>query len=254
MPRQRLTAAARRQQLINVARHVFAQRGLDGTSVEELAKESGVSKPVIYEHFGGKEGLYDAVIEQDTTALDDVLATAIHQTRSRLRIERTALALLEFAEKHEDSFRILTRDSGNAAPTLLSESASRASHVLAEAFTRNNLNPALAALYAHAMVGAVSMAAQWWATTRENLNAQGEHDKVPAKEVVAAHVVNLLWNGLAGMEASPILHEEVEGEEGELGARFGAGRDADPAQKKREKNKRTEETGSTEPSNMTKHD
>jgi AcrR family transcriptional regulator len=52
-PRRRMTAAGRREQLIATARGLFAQRGFDGTSIEEIAARAEVSKPVVYEHFGG---------------------------------------------------------------------------------------------------------------------------------------------------------------------------------------------------------
>ena len=47
-----------------LAMKLLAERGYDGTSVEEVAARAGVSKPVVYEHFGGKEGLYLAVFEE----------------------------------------------------------------------------------------------------------------------------------------------------------------------------------------------
>ena len=50
---RRLTAAARRAQLIDVGRAVFAKRGYDATSVEDIAEHAKISKPIIYEHFGG---------------------------------------------------------------------------------------------------------------------------------------------------------------------------------------------------------
>jgi AcrR family transcriptional regulator len=53
----RLTAAARRAQLIEVGRSVFAKSGYEATSMEEIASRAKVSKPIVYEHFGGKEGL-----------------------------------------------------------------------------------------------------------------------------------------------------------------------------------------------------
>lgn len=56
--RSRMTRAQRRQQLTGIGRSLFAVRGLDGTTIEEIAAAAGVSKPVIYEHFGSKEGLY----------------------------------------------------------------------------------------------------------------------------------------------------------------------------------------------------
>ena len=60
--RTRMSSAARREQIIETAVRVFAESGSEGTSVEELAASAGVSKPLIYEHFGSKEGLY-AVVE-----------------------------------------------------------------------------------------------------------------------------------------------------------------------------------------------
>ena len=59
--RRRMSSAERREQLIMIARGLFAERGFDGTSVEEIAAHAEVSRPVVYEHFGGKEGLYKAV-------------------------------------------------------------------------------------------------------------------------------------------------------------------------------------------------
>ena len=51
-----MTGAQRREQLLDVGRALFADKGYDATSVEEIAAQAGVSKPVVYEHFGGKEG------------------------------------------------------------------------------------------------------------------------------------------------------------------------------------------------------
>ena len=69
--------------------------------------------------------------------------------------------------------------------------------ILAGDFSRRGLDPDLAPLYAQALVGSVSMAAQWWLDVRE-----------PKKEVVAAHLVNLCWNGLTHLESDPVLHQE----------------------------------------------
>ena len=55
--RARMTGTQRREQLVQVGRKLFAEKGFGGTSVEEIAAAAGVSKPVVYEHFGGKEGL-----------------------------------------------------------------------------------------------------------------------------------------------------------------------------------------------------
>ncbi len=62
---RRLPASERRAQLIEVGRSVFAKHGYEGTSVEEIAKRAKVSKPIIYEHFGGKEGLYAVIVDRE---------------------------------------------------------------------------------------------------------------------------------------------------------------------------------------------
>ena len=62
---RRLPALERRAQLIEVGRGVFARHGYEGTSVEEIAKRAKVSKPIIYEHFGGKEGLYAVIVDRE---------------------------------------------------------------------------------------------------------------------------------------------------------------------------------------------
>ena len=60
-----MTSAERREQLIVIARGLFAQKGFEATSVEEIAARAEVSKPVVYEHFGGKEGLYAVVVDRE---------------------------------------------------------------------------------------------------------------------------------------------------------------------------------------------
>src|SRR5450755_1277159 len=57
-----MTGIERREQLLDIGRRLFAERGFEGTSIEEIAAQAGVSKPVVYEHFGGKEGLYAVVV------------------------------------------------------------------------------------------------------------------------------------------------------------------------------------------------
>lgn len=201
-PRARMTGSERRQQLIEIAKSLFAERGYDGTSIEEIAQRANVSKPVVYEHFGGKEGLYAVVVDREMSALLDGITSSLTKNRSRVRVERVALALLTYVEEHTDGFRILIRDSPAAITsgtyaTLLNDAVNQVSSILAGDFARRGLDANLAPLYAQALVGSVSMTAQWWLDVRE-----------PPKEVVAAHVVNLAWNGLTHLEPDPVLSEE----------------------------------------------
>ena len=93
----RMTSYQRREQLIEIGRSLFAAKGFEAVSVEEIASTAKVSKPIVYEHFGGKEGLYAVVVDREMRALTDVLINALSdpQAHPRQIVERTALALLD---------------------------------------------------------------------------------------------------------------------------------------------------------------
>jgi AcrR family transcriptional regulator len=197
-----MTGSQRRHQLIDIARALFAERGYEGTSIEEVAARAGVSKPVVYEHFGGKEGLYAVVVDREMSALLDGVTASLTNNRYRPRVEAVTLALLSYIEERTDGYRVLIRDSPpSLSPgtysTLFNEAVGQVGSILAGDFARRGLDPELAPLYAQALVGSVSMTAQWWLDARE-----------PKKEVVAAHLVNLMWNGLTGLEPDPRLQDE----------------------------------------------
>src|SRR6476620_152891 len=104
--RSRMTGPQRREQLIEVGRKLFADKGFEGTSVEEIAAAAGVSKPVVYAHFGGKEGLYAVVVDREIAALlGSVTAALTPRGSSRQLLERAALALLDYVENSADGFR-----------------------------------------------------------------------------------------------------------------------------------------------------
>src|SRR5690625_3948547 len=97
--RARMTGQQRREQLLTIGRALFAEKGFDGTSVEEIAARAEVSKPVVYEHFGGKEGLYAVIVDREVDTLLTALTTALTTGRHpRSSVEGAALALLVFIE------------------------------------------------------------------------------------------------------------------------------------------------------------
>jgi len=197
--RVRMTGKERREQLLDVGRVLFAERGYEGTSVEEIAHKAGVSKPVVYEHFGGKEGLYAVVVDREMRQLLDMVTGALTGGHPRELLEQAAFALLDYIEQYTDGFRILVRDSPVAQSTgtfasLISDIARQVEDILGHEFKQRGFDPKLAPLYAQALVGMVALTGQWW------LDAQH-----PEKAEVAAHLVNLSWNGLSGLEPRPRL-------------------------------------------------
>ncbi|WP_418957489.1 TetR family transcriptional regulator [Streptomyces tritici] len=197
--RVRMTGAERREQLLDIGRTLFAAKGFEGTSVEEIAAKAGVSKPVVYEHFGGKEGLYAVVVDREMRQLLDMVTGALTAGHPRELLEQAAFALLDYIERYTDGFRILVRDSPVAQSTgtfasLISDIATQVEDILGLEFKARGFDPKLAPLYAQALVGMVALTGQWWLDVRK-----------PKKAEVAAHLVNLAWHGLDGMEQKPRL-------------------------------------------------
>lgn len=195
-----MTAGQRREQLLAVARALFAEKGFDATSVEEIAARAQVSKPVVYEHFGGKEGIYAVIVDREVQALLHELTSKLTRGgHPKVTVQATAMALLDYIETNTDGFRILVRDSPVAQATgtfssLIGDVATQVEDILARTFERQGLPPQTAPMYAQMLVGMIALTGQWWLETRS-----------PDKAEVAAHLVNLAWNGLRGLERNPSL-------------------------------------------------
>jgi len=195
--RKRLSAAERRAQLIDVGRGVFAERGYEGTSVEVIADRAGVSKPILYEHFGGKEGLYAVIVDREIEHVVSLISSAISTGTARERVEAAALGFLRYVEQHPQGFAILAHDAPTARPgstmsSLLNDVAERVGKVFADNFKEAGLNPRVAPIYAHALVGMVTFVGQWWMDVRR-----------PSVEIVASHISALAWMGLRHLPAKP---------------------------------------------------
>ena len=204
--RSRMTGKQRREQLVQVGRKLFAAKGYEGTSVEEIAARAGVSKPVVYEHFGGKEGAYAVVVDRETQVLHTSIRSALTTpgAGSRELLERGAMALLDYIDGCPDGFRILSRDSSTGQPSgsfasILSDIAAQVEDILAGEFERTGHDPQFAGLYAQALVGLVAQTGQQWLENRE-----------PSRQVVASHLINLAWNGMAHLQQEPRLIMETK--------------------------------------------
>ncbi|GGS90667.1 hypothetical protein GCM10010156_56280 [Planobispora rosea] len=194
-----MTGKERREQLIQISRTLFAEKGFDGTSVEEIAATANVSKPVVYEHFGGKEGVYAVVVDREMQKLLGMVTEALSASHALVKLERAALALLAYVEENSEGFRILVRDSHAASGTgtfasLINDIASQVEDVMVDEFATRGYDPKLAPMYAQMLVGMVALTGQWWLDVRR-----------PSREEVAAHLVNLAWNGLTGLNPRPRL-------------------------------------------------
>ncbi len=210
--RVRMSGQERREQLLDIGRRLFAKKGFEAVSVEEIAAKAGVSKPVVYEHFGGKEGLYAVVVDREMGYLLDSIAEALaapspkdERIHPRVLLERAGMALFDFIDRDPDGFRILVRDTPvTRAPEgrdsssqgtfagLLVDVAEQVDDLLAVQFKAHGMQAKWAPLYAQMLVGMVAQTGQWWLDVRK-----------PKKEEVVGHLVNLAWNGLQNLEPKP---------------------------------------------------
>jgi AcrR family transcriptional regulator len=210
--RVRMSGQERREQLLDIGRRLFAKKGFEAVSVEEIAAKAGVSKPVVYEHFGGKEGLYAVVVDREMGYLLDSMTQALATTpddgdpvHPRTLLERAGMALFDFIDRDPDGFRILVRDTpvlrvpdaadGGHRGTfagLLVDVAEQVDDLLGSQFKAHGMPTKWAPLYSQMLVGMVAQTGQWWLDVRK-----------PRKEEVVGHLVNLAWNGLQSLESKP---------------------------------------------------
>jgi len=192
--RKRLSAGERRAQLIDVGRAVFAERGYDGTAVEEIAERAGISKPVVYEHFGGKEGLYAVIVDREMASVIDAVTHAIEAGSPRARLEGATVAFLGYVRDHPDGFAILSRDAPTSSgyASLLTEVADRVGKIFAAEFKRAGYDQKAAPIYAQGLIGMVTFVGQWWTD-----------DPSRSIEDISAHLSALAWMGLRHLPKKP---------------------------------------------------
>ena len=198
-----MTGKERREQLLDVGRRLFAERGLEGTSIEEIAARADVSKPVVYEHFGGKEGLYAVVVDREVERFLAMATRLLAGQDTMEKFEVAAVGLLRYIQDNSDGFRILVRDSNPSSgsgtyASLISDIAGQVEYLLGDVLAERGYDPKLAPMYAQMLVGMVAFTGQWWLDARK-----------PKLEEVAAHLVNLAWNGLSKLDPSPQLSPEA---------------------------------------------
>jgi AcrR family transcriptional regulator len=198
--RPRLAASVRRAQLVDVGRTVFAERGYEAASVEEIADRAGITKPIVYEHFGGKEGLYAVIVDREVEHIVSRIVEAMSQGSPRERLEGAALAFLTYVKERPGGFAVLLRDAPASKrtgemPALMYDLADRVGAVFMEQFRKAGYDAKAAPIYAHALVGMVAFVGQWWTESR----------KAPPVETVASHIAALAWMGLRHLPRRPEL-------------------------------------------------
>ena len=111
LPKRRMRGPERKAQLLAVARKVFGRLGFHNASLDDVAKEAGVTKPILYDHFNSKEALYLALLDVDAAALEErVRAALAAKTGNRERIRASFQAYFDFVDEHPEGFRMVMQE------------------------------------------------------------------------------------------------------------------------------------------------
>src|SRR4051794_29356653 len=183
----RLSAAARRDVIELAATEVFAERGYEGAAMDEIARRSGVTVPVVYDHFESKQALHRRLLERHFAELRAIWRE--HTARDvpiERRLEQAVDAWLAYVETHPFAWRMLFRDTTG-------EPDVQAAHAEVAARSRDLLLP----LWAEQLGGAGGE--MTWEVFRAVLQGLAlwwlEHQDVPRERVLAT-IMNTLWIGL----------------------------------------------------------
>lgn len=185
----RLPAAERRQQLVETALDLFANRGLHGVSMDDIAEAAGVTKPVLYQHFASKRALFMELLDEVGHAMLDAIAAATNAaTTPREQVEAGLGAYFRFVADHHNSFVLLFGD-GSRRDEEFATAVDSVESVMAE-FIAPLIDVALDAehrlLLAHAVIGLAEGASRRWVATGAK----------ETPEEAARRVAALAWAGL----------------------------------------------------------
>jgi AcrR family transcriptional regulator len=194
-PRKRLTAAARREVIELAAIEVFAERGYHGATMDEIARRSGVTPPVVYDHFESKPALHRRLLERTR---DELLA----MWRENLggegtleqQIERAFDAWSRYVEAHPYAPRVFFRETTGISEVraMHREITADANNALAEilsglpgsAHLQAHGAPLVFAMAAEVIRGGLTELAIWWS----------DHPEVSREQVVTT-AMNTVWIG-----------------------------------------------------------
>lgn len=193
LPAARLPAARRRRQLLDVALEAFASRGYHATSMNDIADAAGVTKPVLYQHFGSKRELYLELLEDVGGRLRDAIGKATSEAANpREQVHAGFLAYFRFVADQRAAFQLLF-GGGSRRDEEFADAVRAVELSIAESIANlidvDGLDPARRRLLAHGIIGLAEGTSRHWLTTGL--------DGTP--EDLARHVAALAWAGLRGV-------------------------------------------------------
>jgi AcrR family transcriptional regulator len=191
--RERLKPEVRREQLLEAATEVFAERGYEGARVEQIADAAKVSPGLLYRHFEGKRELYEELLLLANKQLMEHLARAAAPALpTDQRVLRGLDAFFLFVENHRHLWRLIMKDVVEPEIAAIREDVERRSVAVVASlaaqesdFGGTQPHEKELEMVAVVVVGAVVSLAAWWM----------DNPKIPRNVIVAA-AMETLWVGL----------------------------------------------------------
>jgi AcrR family transcriptional regulator len=175
--------------LLDAATAAIRSQGADASMVD-IATEAGITKPILYSHFGDKAGLVAAMAERVVVDLNGHLLAALAAgTTPRNRTFATIGAFVEFVEREPELYRFLVRGMAqpgtSVQPDLVDRIGNQIAAVLTAALRQAGDDSGPAELWAHAIIGAVFFGAELWLVR-----------PVVTRDQLIEDLTRLLWDGL----------------------------------------------------------
>ncbi len=200
-PKRRRDRAAREREILAAAERIFGERGYQGTSMDDVAAAVGVSKPLIYQYYGSKDGLFLACLARLRAQLLETVADAVMAaTDIEDSLYAGFVAWFQFLDDHPQAWSVLIDEGMLAAGPMAAatDEVRNAFIELISTMVRLNLPPTRPAdpdeveILAHSISGATERLAIWRSRTPHP----------PSPEKVARTLKDLLWQGLATLSTT----------------------------------------------------
>jgi AcrR family transcriptional regulator len=201
--------AERRAELLDAAERAIRRTG-PKASMDEIAAEAGITKPILYTHFGDKAGLVRALAGRVAEQVNREVTSALARSgEPREVLSSTLAAFCAFIEREPELYRFLLQTARHATdrsgPRLVSDLGSRIAVTLGAGLRRAGADSGAAELWAYSIVGTAFAGAGWWL----------EHRTLSRDDVVD-HLTELLWSGLSGVGLGRLQRDEGDADRAHL--------------------------------------
>ncbi|WP_232666246.1 TetR/AcrR family transcriptional regulator [Pseudonocardia sp. TRM90224] len=186
-PRRRVSRAEREQQILDAAVAVFTERGFQSASMDAVAERVGVTKPVLYTHFGSKDGLLLACITRSRAELLQVTVAAVSAAKGPEDALRSGIkAFFDYLDAQGPSWMLLYSETTVAGEALESIRAQQTDFIATMLAAQSpHTDPERLDAWAQIIVGACERLAIW-----------RNGPRTVTSEQATAYLMDLAWRGL----------------------------------------------------------